>query len=261
MKHYDLNIGGSPRCNLSEEDVVRLYELQEITRETACRVSGTRNWEQVNEFLPLLKYRSTVVGPQLQPFNAPRHPRVRWMLTGVAASALLIGIFAVLFRDASIPRRARSSISQDGDPARPMLPVTEFYGTGTSAPLQNPRADRPPVQPPQRPAASKRGPQQQQTARASFPAEEFTILLNEWATVPSSFGSFAAKVEDHGPMTFSVSIDYGRPRRLDKIKGFETTGENITEIHSLRGAKAYFVDRISVRPGYCVLKVVSKRDP
>jgi hypothetical protein len=90
------------------------------------------------------------------------------------------------------------------------------------------------------------------------PSEEITIPLNEWRTVNSRYGCFSVKVIDHGPATFSVWINGEEsPRRLDKIKGFETTKTNQTLITRLAGADVYYIDRISVSPGYCVLNVVS----
>jgi hypothetical protein len=91
------------------------------------------------------------------------------------------------------------------------------------------------------------------------PAEEVTIQLGEWQSIRTRYGSLRVKIIDHGPATFSVWINgASSPRRLDKIKGFETTGTNLTPIASLSGADVYYVDRISVSPIYCVLKVVPR---
>jgi hypothetical protein len=92
-----------------------------------------------------------------------------------------------------------------------------------------------------------------------LPAEEITIQLGEWQTVRTRYGSLTVKIIDHGPATFSVWVGGEQsPQRLDKIKGFETTGTNLTRITTLPGANVYYIDRISVSPGYCVLKVVSR---
>jgi hypothetical protein len=89
-------------------------------------------------------------------------------------------------------------------------------------------------------------------------AEEVTIELGKWQSIQTRHGSLSVKIVDHGPATFSVSINGSNLRRLDKIKGFETTGTNLTPIASLAAADVYYVDRISVSPGYCVLKVVPR---
>jgi hypothetical protein len=91
--------------------------------------------------------------------------------------------------------------------------------------------------------------------------EEFTIPLDRRAQVTSSHGSFSALIHDHGVETFSVSINGERTRRLEKIKGFESTATNLAFIHTLSGARVYYVDRISVASNCCVLKVVPDHRP
>jgi hypothetical protein len=74
--------------------------------------------------------------------------------------------------------------------------------------------------------------------------------------VTSAFGSFSVWVHDHGVLTITARINGGSPSRIEKVKGFETTGTNIALIHTLPGAGVYYVDRIAVASGYCVLKVI-----
>ena len=66
------------------------------------------------------------------------------------------------------------------------------------------------------------------------------------------------KIVDHGPVTFSVGINGSDLHRMDKVKGFETTKSNITLIHRLSDAEVYYVDRISVSLGYCVIKIIPR---
>ena len=87
--------------------------------------------------------------------------------------------------------------------------------------------------------------------------EEASIPLQKWTTVRSAFGSFRIKVREDGPGTISVWLeDSGEPRRIEKKKGFEAYGTNIVQIHSVPGAKVYYVDRLTAPIGRCVLKVV-----
>lgn len=87
------------------------------------------------------------------------------------------------------------------------------------------------------------------------PPEEITVPLRQWTNVASRFGSFSVKIVDHGPVTISVGINGSELHRIEKVKGFETTGTNITPIHHLGAADVYYVDRISVPLGHCVIKI------
>ncbi|MHA3771327.1 hypothetical protein ACXR0O_07285 [Verrucomicrobiota bacterium sgz303538] len=75
--------------------------------------------------------------------------------------------------------------------------------------------------------------------------------------VKSPYGSFRVKIRDEGPGSIAVWLDRsGEPRRIEKVKGFDATGSNVVQIHSLPGAKVYYVDRLNVPDGSCVLKVI-----
>jgi hypothetical protein len=113
-----------------------------------------------------------------------------------------------------------------------------------------------PSRPVQRTVQNRIAANPQPVSKPQVQPEEFTIPLDQWTTVRSAYGSFGVKIRDHGPVTISVWLNSSNPRRIEKEKGFETTGTNIVQIHSLGGAKVYYVDRIGVSVGYCVLKVI-----
>ena len=127
----------------------------------------------------------------------------------------------------------------------PPRPVVARIAPFVSRPAQPPPVLSP-VQPMPRPAP----------APVSRPAEEVVIPLDQWTPVNTEYGSFTVRVHDHGVLTFTVWIGSGAPRRIEKQKGFETTATNIVQIHALAGAKVYYVDRIAVEAGHCVLKIV-----
>jgi hypothetical protein len=91
-----------------------------------------------------------------------------------------------------------------------------------------------------------------------LPAEEIPVPLNVYTNVSSRYGSFNLKIVDHGPVTITVWINHGGPIRLDKVKGFETDGTNLTRIHSLPNAEVFYIDRITAPSGQCVLKFVPR---
>lgn len=250
-----------------------MFNIGAIDRDTECRRTGTVEWLVLNEFFPLLKYPGVEM-PAPRPSVARKgtatvsHPAPH-RRTGAGALALLlcgglIGAAATAFYHhlsglvptapesrgplplvtiatpvpapaypQTAPHRARITVPASGNyrssERRQVASIAQHY-PARSAP---------------RPAAA--------TPR---PTREYTIPLNRYTTIHTEYGSVGVKIVDHGPVTFSVWINYGGERRIEKIKGFETTGTNITEIYAFPRARVYYVDRISVSTGHCALKVI-----
>jgi len=55
---YDVQVGGQIAWNQSEVEITDLFNRGLLTRTSQCRLAGTSRWQELNDFFPLLKYRS-----------------------------------------------------------------------------------------------------------------------------------------------------------------------------------------------------------
>lgn len=276
LKRYDLRFSGRMERNLDEAKIGSLLRAGAIDSRTDCRVAGSERWLTINDHLPLLKWGIGLLE------DGPATHSKRTDLSAPAAmvwtrTRLLLLIFAVAIASGSLvyfaqslwPLLERSPASSRTAAVRQMPDIRPVSYPPRKANVAALRSERPPSVPiavPVRPPASNQYVATQAAAAQARPAykaqpappEEVTIPLQRWTHVTTRFGSFSVEIIDHGPVTFSVRINDFRFRRLDKVKGFETTGTNITLIHQLPGADVYFIDRISVSVGFCVLKIVPR---
>jgi len=225
----------------------------------------------LNEFFPLLKYPGVEVRePQTSTTvpNSRRHsPRPRRTALGALVLLLcggLIGTAATAFyhhSSARVPAVPESSaplplVTLANPPSEPTYSQAGPHRTKTS--MSGSGSYRSPERRQVVTTSQRYAPRSapRTVAVTPRPAREYTIPLNQSTTVHTEYGAVSVKIVDHGPVTFSVWVNHGRERRIEKIKGFETTGTNITEIYAFSRARVYYVDRISVSTGYCVLKVI-----
>jgi hypothetical protein len=269
---YDIKVDGRILWNRTEEDVMVMFSIGAIDRDTPCRRSESEEWLVLNEFFPLLKYpgvevRASQEGAVPKCRAAARRPtHSRKKAPGALVLLLLggvIGAAATAFYHHS--RAWVQDVPEHSGPLPLVTIATPAPGGGHSqVPLQRARisvsalGDSQPAERRQIVSASERRPTRSTPRPAAAPklAREYTIPLNQYTTIHTEYGAVGVKIVDHGPVTFSVWINFGGERRIEKIKGFETTGTNITEIYAFPRARVYYVDRISVSTGYCVLKVI-----
>lgn len=275
-KRYDLRVGRHTLRDLSEAEVTELFRHGHVSPSTACRLGGHTEWQEVNEYLPLLKYE--VVGREVRGSARGLSPpagevRALWMpqwkvgMICFAAGLLVAGAATTLptrvfspekptHRRVSVVRAEPLEVSpetrgvarrEQGTPRSSRSADAGQSGStrqGVSAPAQGSA--------PSGSAASPLG-----TSLPPIGPEEASIPLQKWTTVRSAFGSFRIKVREDGPGAISVWFDHSdEPHRFEKRKGFEAYGTNTVEIHSLPGAKVYYVDRLTAPIGRCVLKVI-----
>lgn len=275
-KRYDLRVGRHTLRDLSEAEVTGLFRHGHVTPTTACRLGGHTEWREVNEYLPLLKYEiiaredsdsARELSPSAGEVRASRMTQWKVGVSCFAAGLLFAGAATTLPTRVFSPEKPRhrgvvvlraepleASSGTRGVARRvqgpPELKRSTYAGQagsalqGVSAPAQGST--------PTGIAASLLG-------MSPYPVgpEEASIPLQKWTTVRSAFGSFRIKVREDGPGAISVWLeDSGEPHRIEKKKGFEAYGTNVVQIHSLPGAKVYYVDRLTAPVGRCVLKVV-----
>lgn len=276
-KHYDLRVDGQILWDLAEGEITAFFRNGRISSLTPCRLCGCTEWQNVNEYFPLLKYETCLeeASPATQAVahhaTEPRLSFVPQWKVGVscfAAGLLCAGTFTML------PQKVISSaLSQPRTPsvvhAQPLEPAPvsddSVHVQGTTGSARTAQAS-----PSRSEAVSSRSsataPGATQSSSPVFPPltskswirpEEATISLGKWTMVKSPYGSFRVKIRDEGSGSIAVWLDRsGEPRRIEKVKGFDATGSNIALIHSLPGAKVYYVDRLNVPNGSCVLKVI-----
>jgi len=262
---YDIMVRGKLVTKTTREDVEWMFESGEVFSNTPCRPAGELKWCDVNEFFPLLKYpgtkRAEPVSTATPPRSAGTLAGMLWLLLPLTA---VVSAAAALFIQSRISPRSASVPPPVHVPSAPRATNAtgariSIQSTSYSTPLPqgsgygraNVESRRVPVSnPPPRSASYT------PVSKPVRPPREYTIPLNQHATIHTDFGPLNVRIVDHGPVTFSVSVNYGRMRRVEKQKGFETTGKNITEIYSFGSARVYYVDRISVSSGKCVLKVI-----
>jgi hypothetical protein len=73
VRNYDVKIGEQVRWSQSEADITDLFARRVVSRDTPCRVSGTEDWHDVNEYFPMLKYNCPAPIPAL-PVERELHP-------------------------------------------------------------------------------------------------------------------------------------------------------------------------------------------
>lgn len=271
-KRYDLAVGRYTLRDLSEADVTELFRHGHVSQKTACRLGGQTEWQELNEYLPLLKYE-TVASEETdsggRPSPSAGEVRASWMtqwtlgMSCFAAGLLIAGAATTLpktifspdkptHRRIAVVRAEPLEASADtrGIPKRvqgtPMAMQSEHGQPRAGSTLQEGNNTPPDI------TESLRG-----TPRIPIGPEEASIPLQKWTTVRSSFGSFRIKVRKDGPGTISVWYDHSNePRRFEKKNVSEAYGTNVVQIHSLPGAKVYYVDRLTAPVGRCVLKVI-----
>ncbi len=75
VRKYDVKIGDQIRWAQTEEQIVRLFSQGSVTRDSPCRLTGSPDWQDVNEFFPTLKYGCAVTPPEL-PAGVDRRPTI-----------------------------------------------------------------------------------------------------------------------------------------------------------------------------------------
>ncbi|MHA3771864.1 hypothetical protein ACXR0O_10045 [Verrucomicrobiota bacterium sgz303538] len=276
-KRYDLRVGEEVLWGLTKADIADLFRIGRISSSTPCRLKGSSEWQNVNEYFPLLKYgvdasggSSSIEGTSLRSAAGASSNTGRWKI-GVACfvTGLACAGAVMLLQRKAVPLASPQPPVSYVQAAQVLYapPVPQKMGIQSQKSVGVRRAtysDSPRVQP----VANSLSRSVQGTIQNRLPVnppapskpevkpEEITIPLEQWTTVTSAYGSFSVKIRDHGPVTITVWLNYGQPRRIEKEKGFETTGTNIVQIHSLSGARVYYVDRIGVSSGYCVLKII-----
>ena len=149
------------------------------------------------------------------------------------------------------PLEASSDKRGIGVPGTPMAKRSEYGQPWAGSTLQGVNA------PAQGSTLPEIGASRRRTTRIPIGPEEASIPLQKWTTVRSSFGSIRIKVRKDGPGTISVWYDQSNePRRFEKKSVSEAYGTNVVQIHSLPGAKVYYVDRLTAPAGRCVLIVI-----
>lgn len=264
--------------SLTEKDITLLFRAGAIDSRTECRAAGTERWLTINDHLPLLKWG---IGPargsgdqgaaETLPAGAPKHRRGIWPLVLISVLALTGGALVYCVPALRTFFTASPGRTYAGSPQRemPVIRARSYAPTySVDALSRSPRTTSKPVTVPARSTVSRQYsvsktdpivvPPRPAYKAQPAPPEEVTIPLQRPTEVTTRYGSFWVEIVDHGPVTFSYRINDSRFRRIDKVKGFETTGTNITLIHRLSNADVYFVDRISVSVGYCVLKIVPR---
>jgi hypothetical protein len=264
MKRYDLRFEGEIQWNQSAHAVEQLFLQGRITCNTPCRLSGQPGWDDVAEYFPLLKYGRTLTqsdAPTSEPGFAFWHRR--WPdLVGIGVIIICGGFLAILgMKLFSIHERRNAaaaasrlvhanppSVNSSTDASPPMVisRQTARPAVFTGSTERKTRSISIPRTVPQQraPAAPRRS-----------EWEEVSIEYGKSQSVQTRFGSFRVAIFNHGVATFTVRFNGGGPRRIWKEKGFETDRTNIVEIGRVGSARVYYVDRISVKAGQCVLRV------
>ena len=283
-KRYELQVDGRILENLSEAEVRALYRRGRIFPFTACRPVGHEGWQELNEFLPLLKYEQIAKeegaigqGEVCVQSVQDLHPlkRRQWRLgascfaAGVLCAGTVVALPMMVGFSEGTQRRAENVIR--AEPIEVPLAVQEALlvaqtsarqrrlgsgrtpGAGTSVNRARPAAHGL--------AQLRSGVSSSTPPKPKVGPEEATISLEKWTTVRSTFGEFRVKIREEGPSTISVWTGYSdEPRRVEKVKGFEAYGTNKVQIDSLPGAKLYYVDRLTAPIGHCVVKVVPEEE-
>lgn len=274
-KRYELRVEGHILWNLTEADITEIFQRGRIGSSTPCRISGSTEWRNLDEYFPLLKYgvyawEGSSSGKQLPGQTAEARPSyvARWRIaTACFAAGLLcsgtVAVWPAKETPSEQPQLQRAKQQSLGTFASQQSVASTVPGTPVSTQIvfstspKTDRVSRVPKRSVKEPAQSGIPAASSLVSKPAAEPEEITIPLEQWTSVETDYGSFWVKIRDHGPVTISVWLNYSsNPRRIEKEKGFETTGTNIVEIYSLPRAKVYYVDRIGVSSGYCVLKII-----
>lgn len=153
VKNYDLQVGGQLLWNKTSDEVEELFFRGRVRRDTACRVSGTDPWRDVNEFFPLLKYeRSPLVrvktetieerppSPAIVDVERDDHGRpgltsalkAGWICFGIGAAAAWIFPPAYLFYSVALILAVVAMCTRQVNRGLILL-LSSFVGMGASA--------------------------------------------------------------------------------------------------------------------------------
>jgi len=264
VKCFDIILDGQIRSAVPEADLKWLFRDGRIGANDPCRVAGSEKWSHVGTELSLPNFNPGDQSPDKRKFVH----LLKLALFGGACFAAGSGTM-LLWQSRHVNQVSVESASIRDIPAPPLPPPSApTFGTVPSLTLDTdtqtfrvsstrPRVTQPPF-PQQRPSTIVAPPSYAPSAQTPPPlpqSEEFTIPLDQWYRVNSSHGNFSVKIHDWGIETISVCIDSSGPFRIEKGKGFERDGTNVVEIYRLPYAKVYYVDRVAVGTGRCVLKV------
>lgn len=151
MRKYDVRINGQDRRNLSEEEVADLFGRGFVKRETPCKVTGTNDWRDVNEFFPTLKYLPVGAPIRIREPAAPasridvdfehderRKPaltsalKAGWVCFGLGLAIAWIFPPAFLFYSIALTMAIVAMVTHQVNKGLALLLIT-FVGMGTSA--------------------------------------------------------------------------------------------------------------------------------
>jgi hypothetical protein len=152
VRKYDVKVNGQARRDLAEEEITDLYSRGSVTRDTPCKVVGTDEWWDVNEFFPTLKYHA--VGAPIRVRELPQQPvrradvdferdeRMRpamtsalkagWICFGLGVAIAWIFPPAFLFYSVALIMAIVAMCTHQVNKGLALL-LTSFVGMGTSA--------------------------------------------------------------------------------------------------------------------------------
>jgi hypothetical protein len=95
------------------------------------------------------------------------------------------------------------------------------------------------------------------TASAGAPPKDFTIQLDRITQVTLAGYTFTLAVHDDGPKAIRVSFNREQPVMFWKRDGFDQD-QIETELYTHGTSKLYYVNTISDKLGFCVLRIRSE---
>jgi hypothetical protein len=92
---------------------------------------------------------------------------------------------------------------------------------------------------------------------SATPAQDYTVQLDHFANVTLDGSSFSVAIHDDGPKSLRVSFNHAPPILFQKRDGF-AQDETETLLYSFGRSRLYYVNVISDRIGFCVLRIRSQ---
>ena len=153
VKNYDIQVEREMLWNQTGEEIEGLYNRGVVRRDTACRVSGTDQWRDVNELFPILKYQHPTalaggseapsVQSRPQPIVDVEHDdsgrpgltsalKAGWICFGIGAAVAWIFPPAFLFYSVALILSIVALCTRQVNRGLTLLP-SSFVGMGTSA--------------------------------------------------------------------------------------------------------------------------------